>query len=78
MNEQKGVFKNLYKNLITPILKKDSGIDAEYLTNLSLSLLSFSSRKHNWPVVSSILKNLNEEFSVVDKRLTQYLVRQSF
>ena len=38
MNEQKGGFKNLYKNLITPVLKKDSGIDAEYLTNLSLSL----------------------------------------
>ena len=56
MIEQKGIFKNLYKNLITPILKKDSGIDAEYLTNLSLRLLSFSSRKHDWPVVSSILK----------------------
>jgi len=51
MNEQKGVFKNLYKNLMTPILKNDSGIDAEYLTNLSLSLLSFSSRKYNWPLV---------------------------
>ena len=71
MNEQRGEFKNLYKNLITPVLKRDSGIDAEYLTNLSLSLLSFSSRKYNWPVVSSILKNLNEEFSIVDKRLTQ-------
>ena len=22
MNEQKGIFKNLYKNLVTPILKK--------------------------------------------------------
>jgi len=71
MNDQKGVFKNLYKNLMTPILKKDTGIDAEYLTNLSLSLLSFSSRKHHWPVVSSLLKNLNEEFSVFDKRLSQ-------
>ena len=73
MNEQKGVFKNLYKNLVTPVLKRDSGIDAEYLTNLSLSLLSFSSRKYNWPIVSSIVKNLNEEFSIVDKRLTQNL-----
>ena len=71
MNEQQGVLKNLYKNLITPILKKDSGIDAEYLTNLSLSLLSFSSRNYNWPLVSSILKNLNEEFSIVDKKLSQ-------
>ncbi len=71
MNEQQGVFKNLYKNLMTPILQKDSGIDAEYLTNLSLSLLTFTSRKHHWPVVSSLLKNLNEEFSVVDERLSQ-------
>ena len=78
MNEQKGVFKNLYKNLITPVLKRDSGIDAEYLTNLSLSLLSFSSRKYNWPVVSSILKNLNEEFSIVDKRLTQSICGINF
>ena len=78
MNEQKGGFKNLYKNLITPVLKKDSGIDAEYLTNLSLSLLSFSSRKYNWPIVSSILKNLNEEFSVVDKRLTQNICGINF
>jgi len=37
MNEQKGVFKNLYKNLMTPILKNDSGIDAEYLTNYLLA-----------------------------------------
>ena len=71
MNVQKGVFKNLYKNLMTPILKKDSGIDAEYLTNLSLSLLSFTSRRQHWPVVSSLLKNLNEEFSIVDERLSQ-------
>ena len=34
MNQQKGVFKSLYKNLITPVLKKDSGIDAEYLLSL--------------------------------------------
>ena len=51
MNEQKGVFKNLYKNLITPVLKRDSGIDAEYLTNLSLNLLSFSSRKYNLSLI---------------------------
>ena len=62
MNEQKGIFKNLYKNLMTPILKKDSGIDAEYLTNLSLNLLSFSSRKYNWPLVSHILKILMKNF----------------
>ena len=78
MNEQKEVFKNLYKYLINPILKKDSGIDAEYLTNLSLSLLSFSSRNNKWPLVSSILNNLNKEFSLVDKRLSQNICGINF
>ena len=78
MSRQKELFNNLYKNLITPILKKDSGIDAEYLTNLSLNLLSFSSRKYNWPFVSHILKNLNEEFSITDQRLTQNICGINF
>jgi len=71
MNDHKGLFNSLYKNLISPILKKDSGIDAEYLTNFSLSLLSFSSRKQNWPLISSILKSINKEFCIIDKRLSQ-------
>jgi len=71
MNEQKGVFKNLYKNLMTPILKNDSGIDAEYLTNVALNILTFTSYKRNWPLISKIIKNLNQEFCVVDKRLHQ-------
>ena len=71
MIEQKELFHNIYKNLITPILQKDSGIDAEYLTNLSLSLLTFSSKNKNWPLISRILKNLNQEFCVVDQRLHQ-------
>jgi len=78
MHEQKGVFKKLYRNLITPILQKDTGIDAEYLTNFSLSLLSFSSRKQNWPVISSILSNLNKEFCIVDKRLSQNICGINF
>ena len=71
MSEQKEYFTNLYKNLISPTLKKDLGIDAEYLTNFSLGLLSFSSRKKNWPLISSVLKKLNEEFCIVDQRLNQ-------
>ena len=78
MNEQKGVFKNLYKNLITPVLKKDDGIDAEFLTNFSLRLLSLSSRKRNWPFISSILNDLNEEFCVVDQRLSQNICGINF
>ena len=71
MIDQKGMFNNIYKNLVTPILKKDDGIDAEYLTNFSLSLLTFSSKNRNWPLISRIIKSLNQEFCVVDKRLHQ-------
>jgi dihydroorotate dehydrogenase len=71
MIDQKGIFNNIYKNLVTPILKKDTGIDAEYLTNFSLSLLTFSSNNRNWPLFSRIIKSLNQEFCVVDKRLHQ-------
>ena len=71
MIDQKGIFNNIYKNLVSPILKKDTGIDAEYLTNFSLSLLTFSSNNRNWPLISRIIKSLNQEFCVVDKRLHQ-------
>ena len=71
MIDQKGIFNNIYKNLVNPILKKDTGIDAEYLTNFSLSLLTFSSNNRNWPLISRIIKSLNQEFCVVDKRLHQ-------
>ena len=71
MIDQKGIFNNIYKNLVNPILKEDTGIDAEYLTNLSLSLLTFSSNNRNWPLISRIIKSLNQEFCVVDKRLHQ-------
>ena len=71
MINQKGIFNNIYNNLVTPILKKDTGIDAEYLTNFSLSLLTFSSNNRNWPLISRIIKSLNQEFCVVDKRLHQ-------
>ena len=78
MNERQVLFKNIYNKLITPVLKKDTGIDAEFLTNISLSLLSFSSRKRNWPIISSALKNLNEEFCLVDARLSQNICGINF
>ena len=78
MIHKKKIFNNLYQKLITPILKKDSGIDAEYLTNFSLNLLSFSSKKRHWPIISSIIKELNEELCVVDKRLNQNICGINF
>ena len=71
MIEQKSIFNNIYKKLVTPILKKDAGIDAEYLTNFSLSLLNFISNNRNFPLISKIIQTLNKEFCVVDKRLQQ-------
>ena len=71
MIKQKSIFSNIYKNLVTPILKKDAGIDAEYLTNISLSLLTFISNNRNLPMISKIIQILNKEFCVVDKRLQQ-------
>ena len=71
MINRSGIVDNIYKNLVTPILKKDEGIDAEYLTNFSLSLLSFVSKNRNWPLISRIINNLNQEFCVRDKRLHQ-------
>ncbi len=71
MIQEKKIFNNLYQNLITPILEKDSGIDAEYLTNFSLNVLSFTSRKRHWPIISSLIENLNKELCVFDKRLKQ-------
>ncbi len=78
MIDQNGIFNNIYKNLVTPILKKDIGIDAEYLTNFSLSLLTFSSNNRNWPLISRIIKSLNQEFCVVDKRLHQKICGINF
>ena len=78
MIEQIGMINNIYEKLITPILKKDTGIDAEYLTNLSLSLLTFSSRKRNWPLISEIIRNINKEFCVIDERLNQEICGINF
>ena len=68
---QKDIFSNIYKSLITPVLKKDAGIDAEDLTNLSLRILTFCSNNRNWPLISGIINSLNQEFCVVDQRLHQ-------
>tara|TARA_Y100000589_G_C27158087_1_gene631618 strand:+ start:662 stop:1831 length:1170 start_codon:yes stop_codon:yes gene_type:complete len=62
-----GIYDNLYK----PILKKDNGIDPEYLTNLSLELLGFCSDKKDWPLIKNLICSLNNEFCIEDKKLNQ-------
>ena len=78
MVEDSSIFNNLYKSLITPVLRKDNGIDAEYLTNLSLNLLSFTSNKKHWPLISNIIESLNKEFCIVDNRLHQTICGINF
>ena len=63
--------KDIYNNLYKPILKKDAGIDPEYLTNFSLSLLGFCSDKQNWPLIKNVIDSLKKEFCIEDKKLNQ-------
>ncbi len=63
--------EDIYNNLYKPILKKDSGIDPEYLTNFSLSLLGFCSDKQNWPLIKNVIDSLKKEFCIEDKKLNK-------
>ncbi len=63
--------ESIYDNLYKPILKKDNGIDPEYLTNLSLELLGFCSDKKDWPLIKNLICSLNNEFCIEDKKLNQ-------
>ncbi len=63
--------ESIYNSFCKPILKKDTGIDPEYLTNLSLTLLGFCSDKQDWPLIKKIISSLNDEFCVADKKLNQ-------
>ncbi len=65
--------ESIYENFYKPILKNDSGIDPEYLTNLSLNLLAFCSDKKEWPLISQLIKSLNNDFCVKDNKLSQYI-----
>ena len=78
MNNKISSLNTLYEKLIIPILKEDGGIDAEVLTNFSLNLLAFSSNKKKWPIVSNILKDINQELSVKDEKLHQEICGINF
>ena len=78
MRDKIYTISNIYNNLISPILEKDNGIDAEYLTNLSLNLLAFSSKKRDWPIFSSIIQNLQSELCIEDERLKQKICGITF
>jgi len=62
---------NIYEKVISPILENDQGVDAEYLTNLSLNILKFSSNKREWPIIKNIFKNINNELCIKSEKLSQ-------
>ena len=62
---------NIYENLITPLLQKDNGVDAECLTNLSLKLLGLCSNNKEWYLISNFLQKTREELCIKDEKLNQ-------
>ena len=64
---------NIYESLIKPILKKDNGIDAECLTNLSLKLLAFCSSQKELLLISNYLEEVRNELCIGDKKLNQHI-----
>ena len=73
MTKKTGPISRIYENLFHPILRNDSGLDAEYLTNISLNLIAFSSRNREWPLIAKLYENIQEEFCIKDSRLTQQI-----
>ena len=69
---------NIYERLIKPILKEDKGIDAEFLTNLSLNLLAFCSNQNECSLVSKYLEDIRKELCVIDKKLNQEICGINF
>ena len=69
---------NIYEKLIKPILKKDNSIDAECLTNLSLSILAFCSKNKDWKIISNLLKEISEEFCIKNEKLKQEIYGINF
>jgi len=62
---------NIYERLINPILKEDNGVDAEFLTNLSLKLLAFCSSQKELGLISNYLEMIRNELCITDKKLNQ-------
>ena len=71
MNKSIPSISNIYEKIINPILENDQGVDAEYLTNLSLNILKFSSSKREWPVMKNIFKNISNELCIKSEKLSQ-------
>ncbi len=71
MNKRIPSISNIYEKIISPILEDDEGVDAEYLTNLSLNILKFSSSKREWPIMKNIFKTISNELCIKSEKLSQ-------
>tara|TARA_B100000073_G_scaffold346648_1_gene358603 strand:- start:1102 stop:2271 length:1170 start_codon:yes stop_codon:yes gene_type:complete len=78
MNKNFYSFSKIYNTLISPVLKNDNGIDAELLTNFSLNLLGFCSKRRDWPLINDVVNKLHAEFCIKDERLSQEICGINF
>jgi len=69
---------NIYERLIMPVLKEDKGVDAEFLTNLSLRLLAFCSIQKDRVVISNYLEEIRNELCIKDEKLNQEICGINF
>ena len=78
MNNNFFSFSKTYDSLFRPILKNDNGIDAEALTNLSLSLLAFCSSRRDWSIISAVLDAIKNDLIICNKKLHQQICGINF
>ena len=70
--------EKIYDLIFTKILEKDTGIDPELLTQISLTTLGQISIYRDLPVLSNLLKNLNKSLQVKSQKLEQTLFNCKF
>tara|TARA_Y100001968_G_C19424412_1_gene753526 strand:- start:88 stop:1254 length:1167 start_codon:yes stop_codon:yes gene_type:complete len=71
-------YSELYSKIISPILSKDSGIDAEIMSQLSLQILEKLAKNRNKFLFKSILSSISKEFKIKDPRLEQRIFECKF
>jgi dihydroorotate dehydrogenase len=70
---QAGVSGALHQRLLAPLLRQDAGLDAEFLSRLTLSGLEQLALRRRWPGVQQALAALDAELRHRDARLEQTL-----
>jgi dihydroorotate dehydrogenase len=63
----------LYQRFVGPLLRTDSGADAEQLSRITLGLLGETALRRQWPLVRETLDGLSRDLQRRDHRLQQTL-----